>query len=222
MCISVCQDWCGFTRHRKEIMCKTISPQTFLALSCCLIQHYLTLPAGNSSHQNVCNWESCWCWARNWRCSGAQESALWHRGERIRAFFLSHTLKEHKPTLVSINQHDDDDDAHVFLCQGKGKQLPGVQGSGRLRRNLCHCNMLPVVSQWHKSLLCHHWHIPEPIQRGVQGLPMAGTKPQQLQGWECLPLSLSWRTQTGRDSGQCQPSQKISCSSVMLGWISQL
>lgn len=156
---------------------------------------FLQLSAGNSSYQNVCNCESCWCWARNWRCSGAQESALRLRAENQSIFSLSHrTPWRSRDPLVSINQHDDD--AYVFLCQGKGKHLPRVQGSRRLRRNLCHChcNLLSAVLQWHKFLLCHHWHITEPIQRGVQVLLMTVTKPQQLQGWECLPLSLCWRT----------------------------
>ena len=35
----VCQDWNGFTKNRKECVCRVISPQTFLALICSLSQH---------------------------------------------------------------------------------------------------------------------------------------------------------------------------------------
>ena len=73
-------------------------------------------------------------------------STLSERREELTFFFLSHTTSwRNTDPLRGINQ--DDSDAHVFLCQGKGKDLPRVEGSRRLRRNLYHyhCNVLSLV-----------------------------------------------------------------------------
>lgn len=95
----------------------------------------------------------------------------------------------------------------MFLCQGKGEQLPANRGSGRLRRNLCHCKLLPVLPQWHKSFCASTGTFQGP-SRGVQVLPMAGTKTQQLQGWNVCHCYCPEGPKHARDSGQCQPSHK--------------
>lgn len=51
---------------------------------------FLQLSAGKAATKMFVT-ESCWCWARNWRCSATQESALWHRGGGIKAFLCSHS-----------------------------------------------------------------------------------------------------------------------------------
>lgn len=61
-------------------------------------------------------------------------------------FFLSHTTSwRSTDPLLGINQ--DDSDTYCVPLQGKGRALPRVQGSKRLRRNLYHyhCNVLSLV-----------------------------------------------------------------------------
>lgn len=68
-------------------------------------------------------------------------STLSQRREELIFFFLSHPSWRSADPLLGINQ--DDIDARVFLCQGKGKDLPRVQGSADTERyagSLNDCN----------------------------------------------------------------------------------